>query len=372
MAVTTQGRATQGDAVQGRAPQGRRARAAVAGLLLAVGGGACSKAGTPVVRATPDSCEPRQSVQANGVTLEYESFGDPAAPPLLLVMGLGMQLTAWDDALVQQLVGRGFRVIRYDNRDVGRSTRFEAAPPPSTARLALWKLTGWAPAVPYSLGDMAEDAAGLLGALGIEKAHVLGVSMGGMIAQELALRHPGKVLTLTSVMSTTGDPSLPGPREDVGKALLGRGPAKSREEALEASVGMLTLIGSPGFPTPPEALRARAGVAYDRCYNPDGFTRQLLAVLTSASRKELLGALKVPTLVVHGREDPLVPVQAGEATAAAIPGAELLVVDGMGHDLPAALQPRLVDAVTRLAARVSPALRAAPAAATASDAPAAQ
>ena len=277
---------------------------------------------------------------ANGITLEYETFGDPAAPPVLLIMGFGCQLTLWDETFCADLARNGYFVIRYDNRDVGLSTWLDDDGEPD-----LLALLGGAAAAPYSIGDMAADAAGLLDALGIDAAHVIGASMGGMIAQALAISHPEKVLTLTSIMSTTGDPTVGQPDPDALAALV-PAPPTSREEAVDQGVAMWRTIGSPGFPFDEAMIRARAGAAYDRAFHPAGNARQLAAIATQPDRTAALGAVTAPTLVIHGEADPLVDPSGGRATAAAVPGARLHLVPGMGHDLPEELRGPLVAELT--------------------------
>jgi pimeloyl-ACP methyl ester carboxylesterase len=279
------------------------------------------------------------STAANGITIEYETAGDPAHPTLLLIMGLGGQLTAWDEEFVAALVAKGFYVVRHDNRDVGRSTWFDEAGTPDP----LAALAGNAQAA-YLLADMADDAAGLLEALGIGSAHVLGVSMGGMIAQSLAIRHPARVRTLTSIMSTTGDPSVGEPHPEAVAALLAP-PATDRDAAEDTAVKTWRVIGSPGFPFHEDRVRADAGVAYDRAFHPDGTARQLVAILSSPDRTPDLKALEVPTLVIHGASDPLVDPTGGQATAAAVPGAALWMIEGMGHHLPQELFGEFADRV---------------------------
>ncbi len=277
------------------------------------------------------------AASANGITIEYETFGDQADPPVLLIMGFGGQLTLWDPGFCAALAASGLYVIRYDNRDVGLSTWFDAAGEPELVQL----LSGTATA-PYSLGDMAADAAGLLDALGIPSAHIVGVSMGGMIAQTFALEFPGRTRTLTSIMSTTGDPTVGQPRPEALAALVPVPPI-SREEAMDQGAVMWRTIGSPGFPFDEPAVRERAGAAYDRAFHPAGNTRQLAAIVTQPDRTPALASVTAPTLVVHGEDDPLVDPSGGRATAAAVPGARLLLVPGMGHDLPPELTDRFVD-----------------------------
>lgn len=279
------------------------------------------------------------SVKSNGITIEYESAGDPADPTLLLIMGLGAQLVAWDEALVGAFAAKGFHVLRYDNRDVGLSTWLDDAGTPDILGLFSGESRP-----PYTIEDMADDAAGLLDALGIAAAHVLGVSMGGMIAQSLAIRHPDRVRTLTSVMSTTGDPSVGQPHPHAIDALLAPTPV-DRDGAVEAALASWRVIGSPGFPLDEDGLAASAALAYDRAFHPDGTVRQLAAVLGSPDRTPGLATLAIPTLVIHGDGDPLVDPSGGKATAAAVPGATLWTIPGMGHDLPREIFTELVERV---------------------------
>ena len=277
---------------------------------------------------------------ANGIELEWEEFGEPDAPPLLLIMGLGAQMIAWDEEFCRLLAARGFRVIRFDNRDAGLSTRIEGRRPNLLAAL-----TGDFSSAAYRLDDMADDAAGLLDALGIEAADVVGASMGGMIAQTLAIRHPHKVKTLTSIMSTTGAPDVGQPSPDAITLLVTRPPA-DRERAIEYGVLISRVLSSPGFPFDEERARERATRSYDRGFYPISVGRQLLAVLASGDRTPALRSRRVPTLVIHGDGDPLVTKSGGEATAAAVPGARLLMIPGMGHDLPRSLWETIVAAIS--------------------------
>ena len=287
-------------------------------------------------------------VTVGDIELCYETFGSPDGEPLLLVMGLGAQMTAWPVELCEALVDRGFHVIRFDNRDVGRSSKIEGHP--AEFLPAFLAATQGDPVdVPYLLSDMAADAVGLLDALGIDSAHVVGASMGGMIAQTIAIEHPDRVRTLTSIMSTTGEREVGQPTPEAMEQLL-RTPAEDREGAIEQAVAARRVIGSPAQ-FDEELARTMAAAAYDRCFYPAGTARQLLAVVASGSRADGLGRLAVPTLVVHGDVDPLVTVSGGERTAELVPGAELLVVEGMGHDLPAAHLAAIVEAITALAAR---------------------
>jgi pimeloyl-ACP methyl ester carboxylesterase len=288
---------------------------------------------------------PRANV--NGLEIEYVTDGDPSDPPLLLVMGLGAQLITWPEGFVDRLQRRGFFLVRFDNRDSGLSTKFEGLPDIAS----LFSGTDLSSA-PYLVEDMADDAAALLQALDIAPAHVVGASMGGMITQALVINHPGRFLTATSIMSTTGDRSVGAPTGEALAALM-RPVATSREQAIDASVEGSRVIGSPAYPTDEALLRRRAAAAYDRSYCPDGTVRQLGAILASPDRTEGLRGVRMPFLVVHGDADPLVTPSGGAATAAAVPGAELLTVPGLGHDLPEALWDTVVDAIvatTELAA----------------------
>lgn len=287
------------------------------------------------------------TIHANGVDLFYEERGEPGAPAILLIMGLGTQLIAWPDPFVDGLVAAGFRVIRYDNRDVGLSTHLDGAPAvhPLLA-LAATRLRLRFP-LAYTLTDMAADAVGLLDALGIARAHVVGASMGGMIAQLVAANWPERVISLVSVMSSSGAPGLPGPDARLRRALLARRPARpTRAQAITASTAMLELISFPDPARPPGAFAEAAGRAFDRGYDPTGARRQLLAIIADGSRVGRLGRIKAATLVVHGHADRLVPSAAGEDVAKRIAGSRLVVVPEMAHDLP----PSKVDLMIRLVA----------------------
>jgi pimeloyl-ACP methyl ester carboxylesterase len=280
-----------------------------------------------------------------GIELCYETFGDPADPAMLLVMGLSMQMTGWHEDFCEALAARGFHVIRFDNRDIGRSQRIDGRVP--TLRQLLMRDKR---AARYTLDDMAADGFGLLDHLGIERAHVVGVSMGGMIAQTMAARRPDRVLSLVSWMSNTGAFWRGQPSLSMYGVLL-RTPPRGREGYIEHAVWVLSRIGSPDFPRDEEELRRIAGLSYDRGLNPAGTLRQLAAIVASGDRTPLLRTITAPTLVVHGAKDRLVPLSGGRATARAIPGAQLLTIAGMGHDLPRALWPRIIDAIEENAAR---------------------
>lgn len=281
---------------------------------------------------------------ANGIQIEYDTFGDSSAPPLLLIMGLGAQMILWDEEFCEQLAAKGHYVIRFDNRDIGLSTKIDEAGVPNVMEAMNIRLSGGKVDSPYSLDDMADDAVGLLDALGIDKAHVCGASMGGMIAQTVAMRHPDRVSSMTSIMSTTGDPELPQAEPDAMAVLLTPAPTE-REAAIEHAINVWRTIGSTGFPIDEERVRNRMTLSYDRCFNPEGMARQLVAILAHGDRTSALGSVTAPTLVIHGVADPLVPVECGRATAKAIPGADLLEIEGMGHDMPVGAWPQIVDAI---------------------------
>lgn len=283
------------------------------------------------------------SLTTNGVTLAYETHGNPNGVPMLLIMGLGMQLVGWPDDLVDGLVDQGFYVICFDNRDCGLSDKFEHAGTPSIALAYLKTLVRWPVRGPYTLDDMAADAAGLLSGLGIERAHIVGASMGGMIGQVLAARYPGRVLSLTSIMSTSGRRGLPGPTAQA-RAVLMKRPANPHDadSLVEHGANVFRVIGSPAYPTSEKQRRLQVSRAVKRSVCASGVARQMVAIAASGDRSKLLRTISAPTLVIHGAADPLVPLAGGEDTAAQIPGACLEVIEGMGHDLPAQLVERLV------------------------------
>jgi pimeloyl-ACP methyl ester carboxylesterase len=291
---------------------------------------------------------------ANGIEIAYETFGKPEDPALLLVMGLGCQLILWDEELCRMFADRGFYVIRFDNRDIGLSSKIEGGPQPNV----MAAIAGDASSASYTLEDMAGDVAGLLDHLGIEAAHLVGVSMGGMIAQQLAISHPERVLSLTSIMSTTGNPEVGQPLPQAIPALVGPSPS-DRAGYVDFSVQVFKTIGSPGYPPEEEWLRRMAEASFDRCHYPVGFMRQLVGIIASGDRTAALANVRVPTLVIHGEDDPLITVSGGEATARAIPGAKLMKVPGMGHDMPRELWPQFVDAIVANAERARAAAPAA-------------
>jgi pimeloyl-ACP methyl ester carboxylesterase len=288
-----------------------------------------------------------QRAQVGPVELVYETIGDPADAPLLLVMGLGMQLIHWDRRLCELLAERGFYVIRFDNRDAGLSTKIRGRVP-NVMRL----MAGLPTRVPYLLEDMASDAFGLLDHLEIERAHLVGTSMGGMIAQTMAIRRPERVFSLVSMLSTTGDRRVGTPKLRVWTILMRRAP-RDREAYIRYFEGVFRMIGSPAYRSDDRHMRGLAAATYDRCHYPAGTARQLAAILASGSRTAALRKLKVPTVVIHGEADPLVPVRAGRATARAIPGAELITIPGMGHDMPEPLWPTFVEAIAKNAERAA-------------------
>jgi pimeloyl-ACP methyl ester carboxylesterase len=283
---------------------------------------------------------------AGDVQLAYETFGKADRPPLVLIMGLATQMLGWPDAFCTALAEAGHHVIRFDNRDIGLSTHFNDAPAVDLAQL----LTGDASSAAYTLSDMARDTVGLLDALGIDSAHVVGASMGGAIAQTIAIEHSQRLRSLTSIMSTTGDPAVGQPTPDAMAVLLAPRP-KARQGAIDHVVANYRVIGSPGFPFDEAGLRERTARSYDRANDPAGVLRQLAAVVASGDRTPQLHAVQLPTLVVHGREDPLATVSGGLATAEAVPGAELVLFDGMGHDLPIELWPVIIEHISGLVRR---------------------
>jgi pimeloyl-ACP methyl ester carboxylesterase len=290
-----------------------------------------------------------------GITLCYEPFGDPADPPALLVMGLATQMIAWHEDFCRELAGRGFYVVRFDNRDIGRSTHIDAPPP--TLKQMVRRRFG---PDQYTLGDMAEDTAGLLRELELAPAHVIGASMGGMIAQTLAAEHPGCVRSLVSIMASTGSRWSGQPRFGVYRFLLRR-PPHDRDSYVERAIEVFGVVGSTGFPLDLEYIRERAGRAYDRGHNIAAGARQLGAILASGNRTERLRRIEAPTLVIHGSVDKMVSPSGGRATARAIPGARLLTIEGMGHDLPRDVWPVIIDAVVDNARRAGAPRRGSPA-----------
>lgn len=287
------------------------------------------------------------TIPVNDIEICYESFGDSDAPPLLLVMGLGAQMTSWSAGFVSELLDRGFRVIRFDNRDAGLSTKTDGPPPDVMAMYAAFA-AGQPIEAPYTLSLLAADAVGLLDALDIPAAHIVGASMGGMIVQTIAIEHPDRVLSLTSIMSTTGHTEVGQPDPEAMLALMSPVP-EGRSEAIDATVNTSRLISGDLFDE--VESRRLATESYDRCFHPAGTVFQVAAIAASGDRTAALAQLDVPTLVVHGRQDPLIALSGGEATAKAVPGADLLVFGLMGHDLPRRYWPQMADAIFNIAAR---------------------
>jgi pimeloyl-ACP methyl ester carboxylesterase len=290
-------------------------------------------------------------LSANGVRLEVEDHGSPQGEPLLLVMGLGMQLLGWHEDLVALLVARGFRVIRFDNRDIGLSQSFDRFGVPNLALDSLRHAVGFRVKSPYTLADMAADCVGILDALGIDSAHVCGASMGGMIAQRMAEIAPKRVRSLTLVMTSSGARRLPGPSLKVRSAMISRPDAQSVEGIVEHYVRLYALIGSPAYPPAPDYLRRRFTTSVKRSYRPAGTARQMVAIAADGDRSPVLASIRMPTRIIHGQADPLVPVAAGHDLKAKIAGAQMDVIEGMGHDLPAPLYPRFVAGIATAAGR---------------------
>ncbi len=291
-------------------------------------------------------------ISANGVQLEVEDHGSVTGEPLVLIMGLGMQLVAWQSEFVASLVARGFRVIRFDNRDIGLSQRYDHLGVPNLAINSIKYAVRLKVIGPYTVADMADDTAGLLDALGIQSAHVCGASMGGMIAQQLAARHPRRVKSLTLMMTSSGARRLPGPSLKVIRALISRPKnADNIDSVIAHYVRLYGLIGSPRYPTNEAYLHARLGMALRRSYRPQGAARQMVAIAADGNRSELLTQIKLPTQVIHGQDDPLVPVAAGHDLAQKIAGAKFALIEGMGHDMPIELWPRFVSGIAGAAAR---------------------
>ena len=282
---------------------------------------------------------------ANGISITYEDKGPRDAPVILLVMGLGGQLTLWPDEFVDALNARGFRTIRYDNRDVGLSTRFDAAGVPNIKWMVVRSMLRLPVRSAYTLADMAADGMALLDHLGVARAHVVGASMGGMIAQHIAARYPDRVLSLTSIMSSSGNRRLPRAKKEAMDALANRPMSGDKEDLIAYSVRTARVIGSPGYPADEDRLQRRVRSDFERGWYPQGVARQMAAIVADGDRRALLRTIAAPTLVIHGEADPLVPLEAGRDTAANIPGARLLTIPGMGHDLPLALVDTMADAI---------------------------
>ncbi|TFU03652.1 alpha/beta fold hydrolase [Polymorphobacter arshaanensis] len=290
-------------------------------------------------------------VNANGISIEVESYGALDAPTVLLIMGLGAQLTLWPIELVDALVARGFRVVRFDNRDIGLSTKFDSAGIPDMPSLMMALMGGKAPDIAYTLTDMANDAVAVLDALGIAQAHIVGASMGGMIAQLVAANHPTRTRTLTSIMSTTGNRELPPAKPDAMAALTGRPTTADVDAIVAFGVAAARIVGSPAYPAEESRLTARVRADFERSFSPAGFARQMAAIVADGDRRDRNASITAPTLVIHGDADPLVPVEGGHDTAASIKDAELMIIPGMGHDLPVQLVDQIADAIAKVAAR---------------------
>jgi pimeloyl-ACP methyl ester carboxylesterase len=290
-------------------------------------------------------------IVANGLGIEVDDQGPANGEPLLLIMGLGMQLIAWPQELVHLLITRGFRVLRMDNRDAGLSAGFDHLGKPAVAAAAIRYTLHLPVAAPYTLSDMAKDAVGVLDALGIQRAHICGASLGGMVAQHVAAHHADRVKSLTLIMTTSGARRLPQPSFRVRGALLKRPKGRDTGAIVKHLEGLLSVIGSPAFPPEPAQLRVRLEAATQRAFRPEGTARQLIAVVADGDRTPLLARIRAPTRVIHGEADPLVPVQAGRDLVARIAGAEPHFIPGMGHDLPQQLLPRLADGIAQNARR---------------------
>ncbi|TCS62617.1 alpha/beta fold hydrolase [Varunaivibrio sulfuroxidans] len=294
-------------------------------------------------------------VKTNGIEIEYDCFGASAGEPIVLISGLGMSMIRWTAPFCTMLAARGCRVIRFDNRDAGLSTHFDGAPTPNFAALTAAATRGERPHAPYTLHDMAADVVGLLDSLAIARAHMVGRSMGGMIAQLMASEHPKRTLSLTSIMSSTGNRELPPTAPEVMAALFRRAPHPLEDEEgfLSHNIALSRLIAGSGYPFDEIAQRDQALAEAKRGYNPAGFGRQIAAIAATGDLRALLATITAPTLVIHGSDDPLVPPSGGKDTAANIRGAELLIIEGMGHELPLALYETVADAIARNVHRAS-------------------
>lgn len=288
--------------------------------------------------------QPPQIARSNGIELCYDIFGADHAEPMVMIMGLGAQMIHWDDGLCERLATRGFRVIRFDNRDIGNSTQMSGGKRLTPLELLKLRFLGTPVAAPYNLHDMATDVVGLLDAIKIKSAHIVGASMGGMIAQELAITYPERVRSLTSIMSTTGDLRLPQPSREA-TALLMAPPATTHDEFVTRFLQTWKVLRVGHFPEDETLDLDRAERTFARGLNPAGVGRQLRAILASGDRTARLKAIKAPALVIHGTVDPLVHPEAGRATAAAIPGAKLVMVEGMGHAIPIPMWPEVIEAI---------------------------
>lgn len=289
--------------------------------------------------------QPPQLAKSNGIEICYDIFGSPDAEPIFLIMGLSAQMVLWDDEFCQQLAQRGFRVIRFDNRDIGQSTKLSGGKRISPMDILKMRFFGILPQSTYLLRDMAQDTTSLMDALGIRSAHVVGVSMGGAIAQEIAINFPDRIRSLTSIMSTTGNLKLPQPKREA-MALLMSAPPKSKDEYIMMFARNWKILRQGSFPQDELKDRDRAERCYARGLNPAGVGRQLRAILASGARNQALAKVRTPTLVIHGTVDPLVRPEAGKDTANSIPGAKLLMIEGMGHAMPIPMWPQIINAIT--------------------------
>ncbi|KGM49059.1 alpha/beta fold hydrolase [Pseudooceanicola atlanticus] len=289
----------------------------------------------------------------NGIDIYYDVTGPETAKPLLLISGVGTQSTRWPDDFVAPLVDRGYRVIRMDNRDIGLSQKFTEFGVPDFKALLAQKASGAVPDTPYTLSDMAADGIALLDHLNIDKAHICGASMGGMIVQLMAIEHPERILSVTSIMSNTGNPDLPRATDEAMAALTAPRPDATvdREGFLASVIHTAKVIGSPAHPIAEEDIRAGAERDLDRSYHPTGFSRQYAAILATRDRREELKKLTIPMAVIHGVQDPLVPVHGGRDTAANCPTAELIEIDGMGHNIPPGIYDQVIDGIERATLR---------------------
>ncbi len=296
------------------------------------------------------------TAHVNGIDIAYQFFGDETSTPLFLIMGLGSQMVLWDDAFCRQLAAGGYRVIRFDNRDIGLSTRFDAQPVPDLTAVAAALQRGETPALPYTLADMADDTAQLIAALGYDRAHVVGESMGGMIGQIMAVACPERLFTLTSIMSSTGSPLLPPPKPEALAILAAPFPT-DREGYINSFVHAYQVLSGPVLPVDRIQAQKWAEQSYERGINPAGAARQFAALMAAGDRTEALATVRVPTLVIHGDADPLLPVECGRATAAAVPGSRLKIIAGMGHALPESVWAQVIAEITRHAAQPNGAAR---------------
>ncbi|MFX0212115.1 MAG: alpha/beta fold hydrolase [Candidatus Hodarchaeota archaeon] len=285
-------------------------------------------------------------VKVNDIEICFDTFGEVTDPPLLLIKGLGEQMIYWDEAFCEQLAVQGFFVIRFDNRDIGLSTKFEEAGVPNLMELMQSVFKGKSVDVPYTLVDMAKDTVGLMEALNINSAHLVGASMGGMIAQTVAIHFPERVRTLTSIMSSTGNPELPQPEPEVFSILI-TPPPYDRAEYIEYSINTWRLLQGSTYPIDEAYIRERSAIAFDRSFYPIGTGRQMAAIIASGSRKEALKEVNIPTLVIHGDADPLVPVEGGKETAEVIPETKLMIIEGMGHSIPDEIAPQIIEAISK-------------------------